>query len=333
MGILDFLFGKKSERPGDDRHHPNVSFIGGIAEIKSLDFMGQYQKSHSGEWIICWSDSDRDNCRGGYRESGHGSYVLYNSVENKIYAKGRMERPTHGSVSDKGIFALEDWLFGGGLNGIFYAFTTAGETICKRRFEANLLNSAISDDGSMAICQTANNPKGNDGNLLTAFDLEMRTELFSIHPETGWANEYEFDDRVKQFIVVQRDIGKFTYDKAGNLLDKDQFETTRLTCKKYDVILFTAEDVLKRDTIPEEQVELVLKSILNARKLGADKDQGWKAMALKLQGIALETLGRDKEALEIYDETLSINPKIGVKRRADSLRKKISAWPSDHQDL
>lgn len=158
--------------------------------------------------------------------------------------------------------------------------------------------------------------------MLTAFDLERKTELFSIHPETGWANEYEFNEKEKQFIIVQKDIGKFSYDKTGNLLDKDHFETTRLTCKKYDMILFTAEDVLKRETVPKEHVELVLKSILNARNLGADKDHGWKAMALKLQGIALEALGRNKEALEVYDEALSINPKVGVKRKADSIRKK-----------
>ena len=73
-----------------------------------------------------------------------------------------------------------------------------------------------------------------------------------------------------------------------------------------------------------KQAELLLEAILRARELGADSDLSWKALALKLQGFTLEALGKYKEALDIYEEALKINSKIGVKRKADAIRKKLA---------
>ena len=68
----------------------------------------------------------------------------------------------------------------------------------------------------------------------------------------------------------------------------------------------------------------MLEAILRARALGADSNPGWKSLALKLQGFTLEALGKYKEALDIYEEALKINSKIGVKRKADAIRKKLA---------
>jgi tetratricopeptide (TPR) repeat protein len=78
---------------------------------------------------------------------------------------------------------------------------------------------------------------------------------------------------------------------------------------------------VNRDKIDSKLAEKVLTAILRARNLGADETPSWKAKALKLQGLVLEKLERGSEALVAYDEALSIDPKIGVKRRADALRK------------
>lgn len=102
MGLFDFFFGGKKANhsaPVSSRPMPAkvVSFRDNFVEIPSLGFFGQFRKSHSGEWAICWSDSDEPNHRGGHRDSGHGRYVLYNVAQDKVALQGKLERPNSGN--------------------------------------------------------------------------------------------------------------------------------------------------------------------------------------------------------------------------------------------
>lgn len=328
MGLFDFLFGGKkvnnvprvSSRPTLGKV---VSFYDNFAEIPSLSFFGRFRKSHSNEWAICWSDSDEPNHRGGHRDSGHGRYVLYNVMQNKIVLQGKLERPNSGSVADNGNFSIEDWHFGSELSGTFYVISSAGRELIKRKFKANLFNSAISDSGDFAVCQTANSPADEDGNRLTAFDVEKNVELFSIHPPTGWADRYTFVEDIPQLGVIINKIGTFYYDIQGNFINSEDFNVARLRCDRYDVILLAAEEIVKASELNNQLANATLEATIRALSLGAEKDQSWKAVALKIQGLAHEFLCNNEDAIAAFDEALQINPKIGVKRKVDSLRKKL----------
>ncbi len=329
MGLLDFLSGNKPKatmqpsKVAPSRSAPLISFQSGFAEIPSLNFFGQYSKSLSGEWLIAWSDSDEATHRGGYRDSGKGRYVLCNMLQNTVVLEGRIERPNSGAVADNGSFSIEDWHFGDGLSGTFYVFSAAGEALIKKRLKANILNSAISADGRLAICQTANSPDEDDGNSLTAFDIEHQAQLFSVHPSTGWASSYQFDSEGRTIGVVLDGIGTFRYNLNGELLDGSEFEQAKLRSDRYEVALMAAEDVLKQPEITEQLALAALEAGKRACAPGTNCDTSWKAIGFKVQGIAHEFLHNNDDALSAYDEALKLNPKIGVKRKADSLRKKL----------
>lgn len=329
MGLFDFFFGSnkatnKERVRSVTSSRKAISFCGNLIEIPSLDFFGEFRISRSGEWIICWTDSDEQNRRGGQRAGGHGRYILYHAPQDKFAVQGRAERPNSGSVADNGNFSIEDWHFGSGLSGTFYVFSSAGCELVKRRFQANLYNSAISDSGRFAVCQTAGSPTGEDGNRLTAFDVDRNAELFSVHPPTGWADSYTFREDVPQFGVVIKKIGTFYYDIQGNLIDPEKFDVARLHCDRYDVVLLAAKEICESPYFNDERAKDVLAACTKALALGAERDQGWKAVALKVQGVAHEHLGNYDAAIAAFDGALRINPKIGVKRKSDSLKKKLA---------
>ncbi|MGF1760910.1 hypothetical protein L4D76_23915 [Photobacterium sagamiensis] len=331
MVLLNDLFGKNQDKTTqtNQKHSTSkpsekISYHDDFIEISSINFFGQYQKSDSGEWVICWSDSDPQQQTGGYRESGFGRYVLYNAKQEKIVLQGKLERPNSGYIANNGIFSIEDWHFGNDLSGTFYVFAANGDELIKRKFEANIFNSSISDGGRYAICQTANNPESEDGNLLSAFDVEKNTELFSINPTTDWADSYDFIEDTPYFTVVIDEIGSFRYDKEGAFVDAEKYDAAQLCCDRFDTVLLTAEEILKEPEPSRERVKLALEAILRARSLGADENKYWKGIALKVQGLAHELLDNKERALEAFDEALTINPKIGVKRKADSLRKMLA---------
>lgn len=331
MGLLDFLFKSKKKlntEAAQVRQSPIsqtiVSFSDDFMKIKSIGFSGLFNKSKSGEWVIGWRDSVEQN-RWGNRERVHGCYVLYNAIQNRIILQGKIERPNSGRVANNGCFSIEDSHFGGGLSGTFYVFSPAGKELIKKRLNAIIFNSGISDEGRFAICQTACNPKSVDGNLLIAFSIEQGNELFSLHPTTEWANSYKFIENTAHFVVIIKNIGKFRYDSQGNFIDAEKYDAARLNCNEFVAVLLAAEQILKEPTPNHEHAQAALAAARRARSLGADNDQGWKAVALKIQGMAHESLGNSKEALSAYDDALKINPKIGVKRKADTLRKKLKS--------
>ncbi|MFQ1915299.1 MULTISPECIES: hypothetical protein [Aeromonas] len=328
MSLFSFLFrGRKTKEvarsPSQSESPKVISFHDKFVEIPSLNFFGPFSKSQSGEWVICWSDSDAQNHRGGHRESGHGRYILYNVTQDKFELQGNLERPNSGSVADNGNFAIEDWHFGNALSGTFYVMSSAGRELIKRKFEANIYNSTISDTGCFAVCQTANSPKGEDGNRLTAFDVEKAIELFSIHPPTGWADSYKFIEDIPKVGVVVNKIGTFYYDILGRFIDSEKFDAARLRSDRYDVVLLAAEEIVKAPELNDQLANAALEAAIRALSLGAEKNQNWKALALKIQGLAHEFLQNNEAAIAAFDEALLINPKIGVKRKADSLRKKL----------
>jgi len=53
------------------------------------------------------------------------------------------------------------------------------------------------------------------------------------------------------------------------------------------------------------------------------KDDRTRAWALKLRGLCWESKASFAEALNCYDEALALDAKVGVKRRADQLRKAL----------
>jgi hypothetical protein len=86
-------------------------------------------------------------------------------------------------------------------------------------------------------------------------------------------------------------------------------------------LLFQHQQLLKNPEVTQEQATKCLQMIERARSNGADKDVYWAPLSLKFKGMAHETLGDLPAALQAYDLALGLNPKIGVKRKADSLRK------------
>ncbi len=248
MKIFDTLFGgKKNKKKGAQQstsrpvQSESISFDDSFVTIPSIGLFATYSKSSSGEWVICWKDGHLD----GHRNTDDGRYVLYNTRQNKVVLQGRLERPNSGKVVDNGIFSLEDWRFGNKLSGTLYVSSPGGNQLIKRNFDANVYNSAISDNGRYTVCQTANAPTGEDGFQLTAFDVEKNIELFSIRPSTGLSDGYVFREDVPEFGVVINRIGTFYYDSQGVFIDSEKFDATRLKSNDYVAILMAAREMLK----------------------------------------------------------------------------------------
>ena len=322
MGLFNFFSRGNSAHPRTRGKNIELS-NDGFARIKAPEFFGEYRRSPNGKWVICWLDADPSGTRGGARDSGKGLYLLYDLHRDKVVLDGCLERPNNGHVADVGVYLLEDWKFGAGLNGMLYAGDPSGKVLLRHTFDANIYNSEVSADGTWAVCQTCNSPESEDGDRLALFDLLSGRVLFSVHPETGWADSYDLRPSDGTVFVVLKGIGRLAYDANGRFLDASAYEDARLKRGDFGDLLCSAEKLLKERPGNPAAAQRALEAATRARTAGADACSDWKARALKIQGLALEVLDRPAEALAAYSEALTLNPKIGVKRRADQLRKHL----------
>lgn len=321
MGIMDWIKGAsgKAAAPTDTKAKSATAryeITGRLIFINGRDFVGAYSRSPNGRYLLAWRDANDAGTRGGARSNGHGRFILIE--DEAIVAEGRVERPNDGKVADNGVFILNDWLFfSERLEGVFLAFQRDGAPILSRRFEANLFNNGLSADGRLAVCQTCN-ADGIDGNKLTIFDLEAPAELASVTPESGWARDYVFPADHQTIELSYDDDIRLAYDLNGTFLDRPRWITAGLA--KGDVYLIQRL-MTQAGVTPEPSERAGWIQGLTVALAKSSGDARLRALAFKLRGTCYDQSDAAEEALADFDAALALDSKIGVKRRADALRR------------
>src|SRR5207253_1706376 len=191
-----------------------------------------------------------------------------------------------------------------------------------KELTANILDSGISRNGKLAYCATANS-KTEHSYKIFLFDLETGEELFCVTPRTGGIECYAFDEDRKLLIADVKGVGKFRYDRDGNFVDAENLDKANLNSSDYSRIIRAAEKMLNEPDISQPRAREALEAVIRARSLGADANPAWTPNALKVQGLAHEVLDELHEAIQVYEEAIVLNPKIGVKRKLDALKKRV----------
>ena len=305
----------------------NARVIGNALEVESPDFRGDAHVSPNQRWVLGCDDSDGKGRRG-FRTSGNGRTVLVEMSTGRVASEARdLARPSEAAVSDVGTYVVADSGFGDSLSGRIHVRSQSGEQLYSRPFAANIYSVGISDCGQYVVVQTCHAPSGPDGNLLEVHDVVRKQPLFSVKPATPWSRAYAFDvevDRLAKLWVIVDKLGRCAYDGSGSFLDHQGLMRAELNSPDVSTRLPAAQRLLQSSTSPAE-LETVLSVAEVAMKMNPTLDDGWVAKAVRLQGEALEALGRGSEAVAASEKALCIDPKIGVKKKLVALRKKLGS--------
>ncbi len=317
--FLQRLFGKEAQR--EPAKHPKrdplriQKFGHNLVQIDALGFFGHHEASPNGDFHLIWADRNPEGTVGGYRLEGHGSWSLLH--DDEIVSTGRLERPADGKVANNGSFIIHDWMFGDGLKGRFIAFRADGEKLVEKELTANLFSNGLSADGRFAICQTANAPGSEDGCRNLLFDLELGEEITRWEVETGWADGYEFDTNNRRVYLLRTQGGRVGYDFDGAMLDRKGWQTERIGAGDLHVIGMVLASDEPRDRGERD-------ALLAGLQIAAQgPERTLQAHAFRLLGELHEKEGAVQEAIDAYDKALCINPRIGVARRLEKLRKSL----------
>lgn len=325
-GILGRQSGRGESEPSP-AHERNAELEGKWLTVDHPSFFGHANISPDKRWVVGCDDSDGDR-HGGHRMKGNGRVILVDYVSDRIVHELKcFARPVDAAASDSGSYIVHDCGFGSALRGDVIAINTSGDEIYRRHYRANIFNIGLSQCGRYAAVQTAN-ADNKDSNILEVLDLKNGKQIFTVRPVGAWADGYLFDTNADgelgQLRVNLRDLGYFRYSTTGEFLDVESLQVAQLDKGCYTTKIMAAQDLLRTDPT-NESAKKALSVADAALTQGAGERYDWGALAHRIRGESFELLGQLSDALEAYEQALAMNPKVGVQRRAATLRKKLSA--------
>jgi len=308
MGLFDFF--KNKTKHSQKSPKLNYSITGNSLSIG--DFTGEYHQSPNGKFILGWKDQNEN-----------GKYILLERGKVKLQAK--MRHPNNGMVSNSGVFILSDWT-SKGMYGVFHIINAEGETLIRQRCKANLGHTGISDDGRFAVCQALESTNKSDSCKLYFFDIKNRKMLWKKSPETigselNWPESYRFDTNKKILYLIHDRNRAYRYTFEGTFIDSKLYIRDCIDIG-YDIEFLEAIKELKvelsANTDPREYNALItpLKKGLNRF---SDKDA--KSKIHRVLGEILHLQGDNAEAIKHFEIALKLNPRVGVKRTLEKLKK------------
>lgn len=321
MRLLDWLLGGSIPEP-KLQSASEVVRDGDWLRIGN-DFFGQYEVSPNDLFTFGWSDFHMETTSSGGTRNVSGRYVLLEG--DSVILKGQMQRPNDGHVANNGTFAVCDWMFTTGLKGTFRLIDKSGNPLISHLFEANLNKCGISIDGRFAVCQTCN-ADSSDGNKLSFFDVKSGKLLWKIYPPTGWADSYKFDVEKGILYSCHRDKGEFAYSFSGEFLDAARWRDVLFTKGNSWEVVFAVSEALaeakKTNTTPDYAALL---ATLDQTRVRSQADR--PDMQAQIERAIAEIYDMQNmvaEAIQHYETAISLDAKVGVKRRLYALRKRAS---------
>jgi hypothetical protein len=323
MGILSKFFGSRgSATQNTIATAPEWRIDDGWLTIRAVpQFFGKTRKSMNDRWTVAWCERNISTARVP-PESG-GSVVLLDHHTNEIRQQILdLERPMGAAVSDVGTFAVHDALAGEGLQGKVLGYSIDGQELFHRKYSANVWTLGISPCGRYVAVQTLNAPN-DDGYRFEVLDLLEKRIRFSVSPATGLADHYRFDvtsTGLQRVFVVHQGLGSFAYSADGEFLESVEFREALLTKGDFSQKIRAARELCTEDASMEtarRTVKLADEALLE----GALNHPSWAALAHRLKGEAYERLNNPSAAIASYERALSLDPKAGVRRAVQRLRK------------
>jgi tetratricopeptide (TPR) repeat protein len=192
------------------------------------------------------------------------------------------------------------------LCGLFLIFDKNGRELFSVRTTANLGVCCISDDSSLAIFETYASPT-DDADKIFIIDISAKAIAHKFDRPHAF-NKVKIDSKKKCLKLTDSKGFIFICDFEGNQKNREQYEAA----------IFAKGSVWDKLALYESKGE--------KEKIGAldDKDASYsfgKSNIYRKIGEFYMAAGNIPKTIENWNRALEIDPKVGVKRKLEALKK------------
>ncbi|PWU03761.1 MAG: hypothetical protein C5B52_02865 [Bacteroidetes bacterium] len=273
-----------------------------------------YSKSQGGKYHLAYCDGDPENGVFGFRQSGEGYYFLIEDLH--VIREGRLQRPNDGQVSDNGTFIVSDWLFGEELKSRAYCFDKNGDLILDETFYANMLCSSISNNGRYAIFHTLGSDS-EDSNSIFIYDLSDCSLVLKKKCDYPRPNSYSIDEIEMKILINYDSIGSFAMSLNGEIEERLELNKAYVATLSGNRLIYESIALLNEFGESEDLINLIRKGLLDQESSVNTKAVGYKFLGEIYEERNIQI------AIDYFENALACNPKIGLKKKLQALRKKV----------
>lgn len=273
-------------------------------------FYGSNEYSSNKNYCVTYCDGHYEN-----EKWKNGSLALIKDMI--LLFKKEIQRPNDGYVSNDGFVICCDWQNSNELTGTFLIFDTGGEQIFAKKTSANLGTCAISDNSKFALFETHNSDT-EDSNSIFIIDIEQKKIIHKFQRPALFNSV--FIDTEKKLIKLKDHRGFiFEINFSGQQTNSDAYE--KQIMNKGSVLDCLSLYFEKPDEVKfkdEKYLELLTKALTDSDasySFGKDK-------IYRMIGEYYDANGDTKLTIENWNKAMQINPKIGVKRKLENLKRK-----------
>jgi hypothetical protein len=149
------------------------------------------------------------------------------------------------------------------------------------------------------------------------FDLAAGREVARWEVETGWADHYEWDCEGLRVYLCMKDGERVGYDFTRAVVEHEAWLLRRVGAGDLTVL----QAVLAETNANDHPIR---SEIIAGLGVAARDGEIWQqARAYRLLGELHDQAGEVSQAVKAYDDALTIDPKVGVARRIEQLRKML----------
>lgn len=273
--------------------------------------LGTISKSENQQFLVTYSD--------GYLNNGiwvNGKLALLK--DNEVVYKTDPERPNNCLVSNNGIVICCDWLNSSELTGKFIAYDNKGNITYTIQTTANIKTSSMSDDGSIAVFLTYAS-KTEDSEKVFVIDISNKVIVNKFDIPVNF-KRIIIDSIGKRIAFIERDEFIYETDYNGTQVNLNNYEEQIFSkgnsCDK--LWFFSTKD--EKERYSDKRFEKIVTQAFND-ELALEVYE--KAFLLKLRGEYYLHNNQLKNALKDWTDAITLKPKIGLKGKIESLKKKI----------
>jgi hypothetical protein len=289
-----------------------IEFRGTHMIVDTLKFMGPYARSSDGTYAVGWDQES-------------GMFVLCQG--RSLQVSGRARNPLQGVVANCGVFALVCSGEGSPPSGTVRVFDKAGTPMATAQFPGNVYTLSLSPSGSFLACQLCSGDialvRTTDGSAVWQVPanptsrLRQLVEDLQIDEQNGW-------------VVGRLESGtSFRIDMAGEHLDAQAIAVGLLEDARRSpnglALFYLVREQLDQGggCLPESSGEQLLNLLEESLRIGFKNYPEFEAKAHRAIGEVHETMGHIAEAVRSYEIALGKDPKVGIRQRMTSLRKRL----------
>jgi hypothetical protein len=285
-------------------HPPQGNDIRDIA-----GFYCQTDNSANGIYTVCFCDGDyKDN------QWQSGILALVKGKE-KLYHI-RIQRPNTAHVSNNGIVVCADWVNSNELVGNFIALDISGKILFERKVNANMGETAISADSTIAVFDTYYS-ENEDSSKVFIIDLSQK-RIFS-----QFERQFEMSSAI---IDTEKKRVRFSSHK-GYIYETDYFGN-QTNLEEYEELVWKFGSIYEKmqlfEKLPVQERNKnnkyipLLESAMNDPEIISSN---YQAIVYRKLGEFYESQNDISTTIKYFEKAVAADPKIGVKRKLDKYKK------------